>query len=136
MKARCAGYFERLHKADPPAVELDIRGVMIPIADPTSNCDPPSLVKTQAVVNQLKWVKSPGICGIYAELLKADGNAVFMSLHAVLCSSWNTGIIPTNWKRGLVVTLWKGNGDRQECNIYRGGDAALSAGQGLCLDNS
>ena len=43
-----------------------------------------------------------------------------MSLHTVLCSAWNTGIIPTNWKRGLVVPLWKGEGDRQDCNNYRG----------------
>ena len=43
-----------------------------------------------------------------------------MSLHAILCSSWNTGIITTDWKRGLVVPLWKGKGDRQDCNNYRG----------------
>ena len=42
-----------------------------------------------------------------------------MLLHAVLCSVWNTGIIPTDWKRGLVVPLWKGKGDRQDCNNYR-----------------
>ena len=43
-----------------------------------------------------------------------------MSMHAVLCSAWNTGIIPTDWKRGLVVPLWKGKGDHQDCNNYRG----------------
>ena len=32
-KARRAGYFEHLYQADPPAVELDVRGVTIPIAD-------------------------------------------------------------------------------------------------------
>ena len=64
--------------------------------------------------------KAPGICGIHAELLKAGGDAVLMSLHVILCSAWNTGIIPTDWKRGLVVPLWKGNGDRQDCSNYRG----------------
>ena len=43
-----------------------------------------------------------------------------MSLHAVLCSSWNTGIILTNWKRGLIVPPRKEKGDRQDCNNYRG----------------
>ena len=43
-----------------------------------------------------------------------------MSLHAVLCCAWNTGIIPTDWKRGLVVPLCKGKDDRQDCNNYRG----------------
>ena len=72
------------------------------------------------MVKQLKGDKAPGICGIHAELLKANGNAVLMWLHAVLCFFSNQGIISTNWKRGLVVHLWKGKGDRQDCNNYRG----------------
>ena len=32
VKARWAGYFEWQYQADPPAVELDVRGVTIPIA--------------------------------------------------------------------------------------------------------
>ena len=119
MKARWAGYFERLYQADPPAVELVVRGVTIPVADPPINCGPPSFVETQATVNRLKWGKAPGICGSHAELLKAGGNAVLVLLHAVLCSAWNIGIIPTDWKRGLVP-LWKGKGDRQDCNNYQG----------------
>ena len=55
VKARWASYFERLYQADPPAVELDVRGVTITFADPPINCDPPSFVETQAVVNWLKW---------------------------------------------------------------------------------
>ena len=39
-------------------------------------------------------------------------------LHAVMCSVWSMGIIPTDWKRGLVVPLWKGKGDRQDCTNY------------------
>jgi len=70
-KARWAGYFERLHQADPPAVELDVRGITIPIADPPINRDPPSFVEIQAAVNGLNWAKASGICGIHAELLKA-----------------------------------------------------------------
>ena len=77
-------------------------------------------METQAVVNRLKWGEVPGIFGIHAELFTACGNSVLVSLHAFLCSAWNTGIIPTAWKRGLVVPLWKGKRDRQDCNIYRG----------------
>ena len=77
-------------------------------------------METWAALNRLKQSKAPGICGIHAELLKAGGNAALVSMHAVLCSAWNTGIIPTDWKRGLVVPLWKGKGDRQDCNNYRG----------------
>ena len=107
VKAHWALSFERLYQPDQPAVELDVRGVTIPIADPPINCGPPSFVETQAVVNQLKGGKAPEIYGIHAELLKAGGNAVLVSLHAVLCSALNAGIIPTDWKRGLVVPLWK-----------------------------
>ena len=72
------------------------------------------------MVNQLKRGKAPGISDIHADFLKAGGNAVLVALHAVLCSAWNTDIIPSDWKRGLVVLLWKGKGDRQDCNNYRG----------------
>ena len=41
VKARWAGYFERLYQADPPVVEVDVRGVTLPIADPIINCDIP-----------------------------------------------------------------------------------------------
>ena len=109
-----------MYQADPPNVELDIRGVTIPVADLPINCSPPSFVETRAAVNRLKWGKAPGICGIHAELLKAGGDAALVSLHAVLCSAWSAGIIATDWKRGLVVPLWKGKGDRQDCNNYRG----------------
>ena len=54
VKAREADYFERLCQADPPAIELDVRGVTIPTADPPINCDPPSFVETQTAVNKLK----------------------------------------------------------------------------------
>ena len=114
VKACWAGYFEQLYQADPPAVELDVRGVTIPIVDPPIKCGPPWFVETQAAVNRLKWGKATGICGIHAELLKAGGNAVLVSLHAILCSAWNTGIIPTDGKRSLAVPLWKGKGDRQD----------------------
>ena len=110
VKACWASYFESLYQADTPAVKFDVRGVTVLIAVSPFNCDPPSFVETQAVVNWLKWGKAPRICGIHAELLKAGGNAALVSLHAVLCSAWITGIIPTYWKRGLVVPLWKGKG--------------------------
>ena len=135
MKAHWAGHFGWLYKVDAPAVELDAKGVTIPTADPPINCELPSFVETQPAVNQLKGGKTPGICDIHDELLKAGGNAVLMSLHAILCSVWSTGIIPTDWKRGLVP-LWKGKGLSPRLQQLLRGDAALSAGQGFCSDNS
>ena len=104
MKARWAGYFDRLFQADPPAVELEVSGVTITVADPPINCGAPSFVETQAAVNRLKWGKAPGICGIHAELLKAGGNAAlescmqFCALPGTQASSQLTG-------RGAVLSL-------------------------------
>ena len=50
VKGCWGGYFEWLYQADPPAVELDVRGVTIPIANHPINCGPPSFVETQATV--------------------------------------------------------------------------------------
>ena len=55
VKTRWAGYFEWLYQVDPPAVELDVWGVTIPIADPPINCGLPLFVETQAAVHRLKW---------------------------------------------------------------------------------
>ena len=41
VKARWDSYFVQLYQTDPAAVELDVRGVTIPISDPPINCDPP-----------------------------------------------------------------------------------------------
>ena len=46
VKSHCASDFEQLFQADPPAVELDVRGVTIAIADPPINCGPPFFVET------------------------------------------------------------------------------------------
>ena len=46
VMARWASYFERLYQADPPGVELDVRGVTIPNADPSINCGPHLFVET------------------------------------------------------------------------------------------
>ena len=46
VKTRWAGDFQRLYQADPPAVELDVRAVTLPIADPQINCGPPSFLET------------------------------------------------------------------------------------------
>ena len=54
VKACWAGYFEQLYQADPPTVELDVRGVNISIADPQMNYGRASFVETQTVVNRLK----------------------------------------------------------------------------------
>ena len=120
IRARCAGYFERLYRVDPPGREFPGDVEAVRDADSPVSCDPPSLEETKRAVDQVKCGKAPGGCGICAEMLKAGRAAVFLWLHTLLCSIWNTGVIQTDWRRGVVVPIWKGKGDTQECNNYRG----------------
>ena len=120
VKARWAGYFEELYRADPPSRELPADAVQALVADPPVSCDPPTLDEVRKALSQLKDGKAPGVCGVYAEMLKAGGEAALLSLHTLICSVWSTGVIPTDWKQGIVVPIWKGKGDVRECNNYRG----------------
>ena len=104
VKARWAGYFEWLCQADPPTVELDVRGVTIPIAHLQSTVVHLRLWKHRAVVNRLKWGKAPGICGIHAELLKAWGNAVLVSL-LQFCALLGTQASSQLTGRGALLSL-------------------------------
>ena len=120
VKARWAGYFEELFNVDPPSRTLPDEGAAAVVAEPPLCCDPPSLEETQRALDQLKGGKAPGVCGIHAEMLKAGGETTLKWLHALVCSVWSTGVVPTDWKRGLIVPIWKGKGDSRECNNYRG----------------
>ena len=101
VKALWAGYFGQLYQADPPPVELDVRDVPIPIADPPINCDPPLFVETRAVVNRLKWGKGPGMCGFsrLVEMLYSCRCMQFCALHGTQASSQLTG-------RGALLFLY------------------------------
>ena len=117
---RWAEYFEELHGADPPSRGLPAEDTPPLVPDPPVSIDEPSLAETRKALGQLKGGKAPGVCGVYAEMLKAGGEAALRWLHTLICSVWSTGVIPTDWKRGLVVPIWKGKGDVRECSNYRG----------------
>ena len=117
---RWAEYFEELHGADPPSHELPADDIAPLVPDPPVSIDEPTLAEIRKALGQLKDGRAPGVCGVYAEMLKAGGEATLRWLHTLICSVWNTGVIPTDWKRGLVVPIWKGKGDVRECSNYRG----------------
>jgi len=117
---RWAEYFEELHGAEPPSRELPAYDAVPKEADPPIRADEPSLTEVRKALGQLKDGKAPGVCGVYVEMLKAGGEATLRWLHTLICSVWNTGVIPTDWKRGLVVPIWKGKGNARECSNYRG----------------
>jgi hypothetical protein len=87
---------------------------------PPVRFDPPTLSETRATVKQLKGGKAAGVCGIHAELLKAGGEAMARSFHALLCSVWDAEVTPADWKKGIIAPIWKGKGDQLECGNSRG----------------
>ena len=117
---RWAEYFEELHGANPPSRELADGDIACLTPDPPLNTDEPTLEEVRKAVGQLKDGKAPGNCGVFAEMLKAGGEAALRGLHALICSVWSSGVIPTDWKRGIVVPIWKGKGDIRECSNHRG----------------
>jgi hypothetical protein len=81
VKARWAGYFEELYRADPPDRGLPDEGVTALDADPPASCAPPTVEETRKAVVQLKDEKAAGVCGMHAEMLKTGGDAALSWLH-------------------------------------------------------
>ena len=119
-RGRMAEHFGGVYRLDPPSCELSTEGVGILGADPPVSSDPPTLEEVRKGLGQLKDGKAPGVCGVYAEMLKAGGDAAILWLHTLICSVWNTGVVPPDWKKGIIVPIWKGKGDARECDNYRG----------------
>ena len=135
VKDRWTGYFEWLYQADTPAVELDVKVVTIPISDPPINCDSPSFVEKQAARNWLKWGKAPGICGIhmlnFSRLVKILYS--FCCMQFLLCLEHRHH--PNLLEEGPCCPSLEREGSSPGLQQLLRGDAALSAGQGLCSDN-
>ena len=108
-----------LYQPDPPAVELDVKGVTIPIADPPINCDPPLFVETQAVVNRMKWGKAPGMYGTMlnfsrlVEMLDSCRCMQFCALSGTQASSQLTGrgaLLSLSRKGGVIASTTTSDG--------------------------
>ena len=65
-------------------------------ADPSISCDLPTLAEMQVVVRKLMGGKAPGVSGIHGEFLIDGGEAVENAWHTILCSVWNSGMIPSD----------------------------------------
>ena len=104
VKARWPGYFERLYQANPPAVELDVRGVTIPVAYPPINCGPPSFVETNSGEPVRNGVKLQGFVASMlnfsrlVEMLYSCRCMQFYALPGTQASSKLTG-------RGALLSL-------------------------------
>ena len=80
----------------------------------------PLVEELSKVIDSLASGKATGNYGILPDLIKHCKTTLLLPLHAVLCQCWQEGAVPQDMVDSKVITLHKNNGERNECNNYRG----------------
>ena len=80
----------------------------------------PTLEKLSKAIDSLACGKAPGTDGILPDLIERRKSTLLQPLHDTLCQCWREGGVPQDVKDAKIVTLYKNNGDRSDCNNYRG----------------
>ena len=80
---------------------------------------PIAVEEVEVAILKLKNGKSPGICGISAEMLKAGRTVVVKWLHRIMSLAWENGQVPEDWQRAVIVPVHK-KGSKVKCENYRG----------------
>ena len=70
-------------------------------------------------VSRLKGGKTPGVCNIMPEMLKAGGEVAIEWLVKLFNVVWERGVVPRDWTSGIIVPIHK-KGSKLECTNYRG----------------
>ncbi len=70
-------------------------------------------------IKKLKLGKAPGSDGITAEMLKY-GEVVVDWMMWICNPAWEQSKVLEDWRKAIIVPLYKGEGNREECNNYRG----------------
>ena len=79
----------------------------------------PTALDVELAIEKLKSHKSPGNDQILAELIKAGGRTIRSAIHKLIIAIWDKEKLPEEWKESVIVPIHK-NGDKTECNNYRG----------------
>ena len=80
----------------------------------------PTLEELNKAIDSLACGKAPGTDGIPPDPIKRCKSTLLQPLHDTLCQCWREGGVPQDMKDAKIVTLYKNNGDRSDCNNYRG----------------
>ena len=82
---------------------------------------PPTVQELSKGIDSLANNKAPGKDGIPAEIIKAGKQSCLLShLHELLLQCWEEGNVPQGMRDANFVTLYKNEGERSDCNNYRG----------------
>ena len=83
------------------------------------NVEEITLEEVQRSIARLKSRKTPGVCEVSGEMLKAGGEVVVEWLHRIMNRAWKSGMVPGDWRKALVVPVHK-KGSKLQCKNYRG----------------
>ena len=78
----------------------------------------PSAYEDELANEKLKSHKSPGICGIPAEPIKARGRTIRSEINKLINSIWNKEELPEEWKESVVLPICK-KGDKIYFSHFR-----------------
>ena len=79
-------------------------------------------------LSKMKNGKSPGICNIQVELLKAGGMSLVKWMQRVFNMVMKSGRAPKDWRRAVVIPVYK-KGCKLTCSNYRGVSLLSVAGK-------
>ena len=83
------------------------------------NVEEITLEEVQRGIARLKNRKTPGVCKISGEMLKAGGEVVVVWLHRIVNKAWKSSMVPDDWMKALVVPVHK-KGSKLHFKNYRG----------------
>jgi len=81
--------------------------------------DPPDLKEVFDAIDATQEGRSPGICGIPAEIWKYSGTELVAKLHQLILKVWSEEDVPQDWRDASIVPIFK-KGSRMDCGNYRG----------------
>ena len=86
---------------------------------PESNITVPTLQETLGVIRNLKNNRAPGEDQITAELIKYGGRKLWITIHQLIKTIWETEQMPQEWRTAIISPIYK-RGDKLDCHNYRG----------------
>ena len=87
--------------------------------------DPPD----QAIA-QINNVKSPGMDGLSAEVLKHGGDRLKLMVYEVISQVW-VATTPQDWRDAILESLFK-KGEKSDCGNFRGISLLSTVGKEFC----
>ena len=121
VKVRWKEYFASLFQAnDVPQqrVSKEVTGEEVQVEETVEETvEEITLEEIRRSIARLKNRKTPGVCDISGEMLKAGGEVVVEWLHRIMNRAWMNSMVPDDWRKALVVPVHK-KGSKVQCKNY------------------